>query len=102
MIFNHAEMRMAKTRAVNRALRKANGIALCTLQDLPPRPLPPEQIPCCATSFSTDRRFAKEFCVRPAPTRHAAGNWSALLRAWTEKSYRKFNFAMYYISIGEE
>ena len=45
LIFNDAEMRMAKTRAVNRARRKAYGIALCALQDLPPRPLPPEQIP---------------------------------------------------------
>ena len=31
LIFNNAEMRMAETRAVNRALRKAYGIGLCSL-----------------------------------------------------------------------
>jgi hypothetical protein len=31
LIFNHAEMRMAETRAVNRALRKAYAIGLCSL-----------------------------------------------------------------------
>ena len=36
LIFNHAEMRMAETRAVNRALRKAYGVALCSLEELPP------------------------------------------------------------------
>jgi len=45
LIFNHAEMRMAETRAVNRALRKAYGIALCSLEELPPWSLPPRQIP---------------------------------------------------------
>ena len=45
LIFNHAEMRMAETRAVNRALRKAYGIALCSLEELPPWALTQEQIP---------------------------------------------------------
>ena len=45
LIFNHAEMRMAETRAVNRALRKAYGIALCSLEELPPWALKAEQIP---------------------------------------------------------
>lgn len=45
LIFNHAEMRMAETRAVNRALRKAYGIALCSLEELPPWALASEQIP---------------------------------------------------------
>jgi hypothetical protein len=45
LIFNHAEMRMAETRAVNCALRKAYGIALCSLEELPPWSLPPNQIP---------------------------------------------------------
>src|SRR5512135_128374 len=45
LIFNHAEMRMAETRAVNRALRKAYGIALCSLEELPPWALNAEQIP---------------------------------------------------------
>ncbi len=44
LIFNNAEMRMAETRAVNRALRKAYGIGLCSLEELPPRRLSPEQI----------------------------------------------------------
>src|SRR5512140_336514 len=41
LIFNHAEMRMAETRAVNRALRKAYGVGLCSLEELPPSQLPP-------------------------------------------------------------
>jgi hypothetical protein len=45
LIFNHAEMRMAETRAVNRALRKAYGIALCSLEELPPWALSPQQVP---------------------------------------------------------
>lgn len=35
-IFNHAELCMSETRAVNRALRKAYGIALCSVEELPP------------------------------------------------------------------
>jgi len=45
LIVNHAEMRMAETRAVNRALRKAYGIALCSVEELPPWGLSPQQIP---------------------------------------------------------
>ena len=41
LIFNNAEMRMAETRAVNRALRKAYGIGLCSLEELPPWRLSP-------------------------------------------------------------
>jgi hypothetical protein len=44
LIFHHAELRMAETRAVNRALRKAYGIGLCSLEDLPPWRLTAEQI----------------------------------------------------------
>jgi hypothetical protein len=44
LIFNHAELRMAETRAVNRALRKAYGIALCSLEELPPWALSPQQV----------------------------------------------------------
>jgi hypothetical protein len=38
-----AEMRVAETRAVNRALRKAYGIGICSVEELgsPSRPLPP-------------------------------------------------------------
>jgi len=44
LIFNQAEMRMAETRAVNRALRKAYGIGLCSLEELPPWALGPQPI----------------------------------------------------------
>lgn len=44
LIFNNAEMRMAETRAVNRALRKAYGIGLCSLEELPPWRLDPRQV----------------------------------------------------------
>lgn len=44
LIFNHAELRMAETRAVNRALRKAYGIALCSVEELPPWALSAQQV----------------------------------------------------------
>jgi hypothetical protein len=44
LIFNHAELRMAETRAVNRALRKAYGIALCSVEELPPWALSSQQV----------------------------------------------------------
>ena len=64
LIFNHAEMRMAETRAVNRALRKAYGIGLCSLEELPPWALPPSRFPSCAGPCSPDRRFRKESLMR--------------------------------------
>jgi len=45
LIFNRAEMRMVETRAINRALSKAYGEALCSLEGLLAWPLSPEQIP---------------------------------------------------------
>jgi hypothetical protein len=55
LIFNHAEMRMAETRAVNRALRKAYGIALCSLEELPPWALSSKQIPALRRSLQSPR-----------------------------------------------
>ena len=88
LIFNHAEMCMAEARAVNCALRKAYGVALCLLEELPPWAFfCQSRFPSCATPFSTDRRFRKEeFCTRPERIRHALSHWPALLRAWAEKS----------------
>ena len=40
LIFNNAEMRMAETRAVNRALRKAYGIGLCSTEEIGSFPSP--------------------------------------------------------------
>jgi hypothetical protein len=59
LIFNHAEMRMAETRAVNRALRKAYGIALCSLEELPPWALSPEQIPVLRRTLQSRPMFRK-------------------------------------------
>jgi hypothetical protein len=59
LIFNHAEMRMAETRAVNRALRKAYGIALCSLEELPPWSLSPAQIPVLRRSLQCRSPFQK-------------------------------------------
>jgi hypothetical protein len=59
LIFNHAEMRMAETRAVNRALRKAYGIALCSLEELPPWALSPQQIPQLRRSLLSRSPFQK-------------------------------------------
>jgi hypothetical protein len=51
-IVNGAEMRIAETRAVNRALRKAYGIGLCSVEELGGRSRPPNS--------STDQQeFAK-------------------------------------------
>ncbi len=59
LIFNHAEMRMAETRAVNRALRKAYGIALCSLEELPPWALTQEQIPQLRRTLQSQRPLQK-------------------------------------------
>jgi len=59
LIFNHAEMRMAETRAVNRALRKAYGIALCSVEELPPWALPPGQIPLLRRTLQSRPTFQK-------------------------------------------
>jgi hypothetical protein len=59
LIFNHAEMRMAETRAVNRALRKAYGIALCSLEELPPWALLPNQIPVLRRTLQSRPSFPK-------------------------------------------
>ena len=59
LIFNNAEMRMAETRAVNRALRKAYGIALCSLEELPPWRLSPKQIPELRRTLQSRPSFPK-------------------------------------------
>src|SRR5579863_169715 len=59
LIFNHAEMRMAETRAVNRALRKAYGIALCSVEELPPCALSPRQIPHLRRTLQSRPSFPK-------------------------------------------
>jgi len=59
LIFNNAEMRMAETRAVNRALRKAYGVALCSLEELPPWALSPQQIPELRRSLQSRPPFQK-------------------------------------------
>jgi hypothetical protein len=59
LIFNNAEMRMAETRAVNRALRKAYGIGLCSFEELPPSALSPDQIPALRRTLQSRRTFVK-------------------------------------------
>jgi hypothetical protein len=59
LIFNNAEMRMAETRAVNRALRKAYGIGLCSLEELPPWRLSPQQIPLLRRTLQSRPPFPK-------------------------------------------
>src|SRR5579863_3751391 len=59
LIFNHAEMRMAETRAVNRALRKAYGIALCSVEELPPWAFSPRQIPQLRRTLQSQPSFQK-------------------------------------------
>jgi hypothetical protein len=59
LIFNNAEMRMAETRAVNRALRKAYGIGLCSLEELPPWSLSPKQLPQLRRALQSRPPFQK-------------------------------------------
>jgi hypothetical protein len=58
-----AEMRIAETRAVNRALRKAYGIGLCSVEELGsvsgPRPSAPTLAPAPATERSNGQRASK-------------------------------------------
>ena len=71
LILHDAEMSMAKTRAVNRALRKAYGIALCPLEGLPPKPLPPEQTPVLRHTLQCRPPFQKGvlYAARTNPVR---------------------------------
>lgn len=59
LIFNNAEMRMAETRAVNRALRKAYGIGLCSLEELPPWTLNSKQLPQLRRALQSRLSFRK-------------------------------------------
>ena len=59
LIFNNAELRMAETRAVNRALRKAYAIALCSAEELGPGALTPEQIPALRRTLQSRPPFQK-------------------------------------------
>jgi hypothetical protein len=44
-LFRGAEMRVAETRAVNRALRKAYGIGICSVEEIGTIPSPTEKLP---------------------------------------------------------
>jgi hypothetical protein len=44
-LFRGAEMRIAETRAVNRALRKAYGIGICSVEEIGTTPSPTEKLP---------------------------------------------------------
>jgi hypothetical protein len=43
-------MRVAETRAVNRALRKAYGIGICSVEEIASNPFPSEKLPQSSTS----------------------------------------------------
>src|SRR5438477_9158313 len=74
LIFNHAEMRMAETRAVNRALRKAYGIALCSLEELPPGALDPQQLAGLSRSLQSKSLFQKGAQHASKNSRSQSGN----------------------------
>jgi hypothetical protein len=52
-----AEMRMAETRAVNRALRKAYGIGICSVEEIGSLPAPPR--PLCEAKNEIKRTAAQ-------------------------------------------
>jgi hypothetical protein len=66
-IFSHAGMRVAETRAVNRAHRTAYGVALCLLEVRPPCPLSPEQLSLLRRTLQCRPPFQKGV-LRAAPT----------------------------------
>src|ERR1017187_7788705 len=76
LIFNHAEMRMAETRAVNRALRKAYGVALCSVEELPPWAVTPQQIPQLRRTSQSPSLFQKGADHAHKDSRSQSGNGS--------------------------
>ena len=82
LIFNHAEMPTAETRAFNRALRKAHGVALCLLEELPPWPLfaradsrlaPHPSVPTAVSERRSSVRGPNEFGMLSATGRRFGG-----------------------------
>jgi len=74
--FDHAEIRVAETRPVNRALRKVYDIAL-SLEDLPPRPSFSAHSPVGLRSrvlTTVSYRSYRCVCSLPAGIRRALGN----------------------------
>ena len=110
-----AEMRIAETRAVNRALRKAYGIGICSLEEMGARPessessAGPEKLPSQSTNGNGPRTvrdrlcqvirqhqldanlvksYATDFCGVKAlrdATREQVENFVAHLADWAEK-----------------
>ena len=64
LIFNHAELRMAETRAVNRVLRKAYDIALCSVEELPPWASSADQVLSLSRTLQSGNSFGKESSMR--------------------------------------
>jgi hypothetical protein len=61
-----AEMRIAETRAVNRALRKAYGIGLCSVEELGSTPAPPSN----GSARKAPARFSANLeVIAPVPLR---------------------------------
>jgi hypothetical protein len=77
LIFNHAEMRMAETRAVNRELRKAYGVHLCALEELSAWSLSPEQIPVLRRNLHSRPPFQKKFVAASVCSPHQSGTLPA-------------------------
>jgi hypothetical protein len=72
LLVREAEMRVAETRAVNRALRKAYGIGLCSVEELgsisapqaPPPPRPSSNVHATANGSSNGRpRLRDQLCL---------------------------------------
>jgi len=90
LIFNRAEMRMVETRAINRALSKAYGEALCSLEGLLAWPLSPEHIPVLRHALQCRPPFQKGVLnaarSNPARSRQLVGALAGLERKILQKT----------------
>ena len=102
LIFNHSGMRVAETRAVNRAHVTVYGVALCSLEVRPPWPLSPEQLSVLRRTLQYRPPFQKGV-LPAAPTNSSRfRRVVSILAGLSQKNPRKCQSAMYTCSIGHD
>ena len=84
LILNHAEMRMAEARAVNRELRKAYSVRLCALEERSAWSLSPEQIPVLRRNLQSRPPFQKKVIAASVCSPHQSGTLPETGRRFSE------------------